>query len=232
MLADELLDVPLEARLRPAALVVLPRHLVAAVRDLVQATGAKAIELTSLTTDDGDDRPFTAADERDERREMELPADPDAVGNRLDQRSRPPDVVEHRREEREPVGAVAVEVVLEEVADAREVVLQSHALLVRQASAVRLGLPFAFGEQRVDSRVRVARGRRVARVEIDVEADRTPLLRVELSKLAEAFPAHRFGHHQSFPGRAAILCAWPARSSRSDAEVRDGQLYLCGSLVA
>ena len=94
------------------------------VGDLVQPAGPQAIELTSLTTDDRDDRSFTAADERHERREMELSADPDAVGNRLDERARPPDVVEAGGEDREPVGAVADEVVLEEVADAREVLLQ------------------------------------------------------------------------------------------------------------
>jgi hypothetical protein len=126
---------------------VLPGHLVATVRDLVEPPRAEQVELTSLSADDGDEGSLTAADERNERRKVEFPTDPDAVGNRFDERARPPDVVEPRGEDREPVGAVAVEVVLEEVTDAREVLLQRHALLVRQAPTVRLGPPLALVEQ-------------------------------------------------------------------------------------
>ena len=72
MLRDELLDVPLEAGLRPAALVVPARHVVRTVDDLVQPPGAEPEQVAALAADDGDDRSLAAADERNERREVEL----------------------------------------------------------------------------------------------------------------------------------------------------------------
>ena len=83
MLADELLDVALEARLRPPALVVLARDLVGPVGDLLEPPARQAESSPALAADDRDDRSFSAADERHERRQVELAADADPVRHRL-----------------------------------------------------------------------------------------------------------------------------------------------------
>jgi hypothetical protein len=178
---------------------VLAGNLVAAIRDLVEAARAKAVQVAALAPYERHQRALPAADERHERREMEVSADPHAVGHRLDERARPPHVVEPRGEHREPVGAVAVEIVLEEGANPREVVLQADPLVVRETAAIRLRPPLALVEQRAEARVCVTGRRRDARVEVHVEADRTPLLRLELGKLPKPVPGHRFGHQPPFP---------------------------------
>ena len=68
-----LLDVPLVARLRPPALVVLPGLLLALVDDLLEPAGAQTEDLPALAADEGDERSVAAADERDERRERRGP---------------------------------------------------------------------------------------------------------------------------------------------------------------
>jgi hypothetical protein len=161
--------------------------------------------LPALAAEERDDRALAAADERDERREVELPADPDAVGHRLDQRARPPDVVHSGREDRDAVRTIALELVGEVVADPREVVLQRDPLVMREPPVVRLRMALAVGEQRTHPGRGVAGGRSRLRIEVEVEADRATLLRPELRELAEPVPAHRLGHVDSFPIRAAIL---------------------------
>src|SRR5918996_1905698 len=54
MLGGEPVDMPLHARLRPAALVVPPRLLLGAVDDLVQLARAEPVDLAALAPDDGD----------------------------------------------------------------------------------------------------------------------------------------------------------------------------------
>ena len=136
VLVDELLDVPLVAALRPAALVVLPGRLVVVLGDLLEPAGAEAVQLSLFAPDDRDDRPVPAAHERDERRKVEVTADLRAVPDRLRQRERPPEVVEPGREDREALGAVSLEVVVEPGCDPLEVGLQGGALLVGQIGPV------------------------------------------------------------------------------------------------
>ena len=215
MLGDELFDVPLEPGLRPATLIVAAGHLFGAVGDLVEPPCVQPEEVSALTADDGDERTVAAAHERHERRKVELASDVDAVRHGLDQRSRPPHVVEARREHREAARAVAVELVGEPLADSLEVLSQPDALVVRQPAVVLRGVALAVVQQGAHPSGDVAGGRRRARVEIDVEADRAALLCSELRQLAEPIPAHRFGHAGSFPVKAAILVVWGRKSSRS-----------------
>src|SRR5262245_45798371 len=216
VLGDELLDVPLEAGLRPAALVVTARHIVGAVDELVEPPRAETEQLTALAADERDDRALAAPDERDERGEMKLTADPHAVRHGLDQRARPPDVVHPCQEDGNTARSVALELVGEVVADSGEIVLEADPLIVRQPAVVRLRVALALGEQCVDPRGRVARCRSGLRVEVEVEADRATLLRAELRELAEPVPAHGLGHVQSFPIGAAILRVCLRSSTRSD----------------
>ena len=180
---DELLDVALEASLRPAALVVPAGNLVAAVDDLVEPARAQPEELAALAPDEGDDRALAAADERHERRDVELLADVDPSGTARSERDRPPDVVKACGEDGQPLRAVAIELVREALADTLEVLLERDALVVCQAVTVDPQVALALVEQRADSGVDVVRGRRLARVEVDVEADRAPVLRPELRQL-------------------------------------------------
>src|SRR5205807_1104144 len=84
----ELVDVTLEARLRPAALVVPRRLLVEALGDLVQPAAAQLVDVAALTAHDGDERAVTTRDERHERRHVELGTDAHAVAARKPASSR------------------------------------------------------------------------------------------------------------------------------------------------
>src|SRR5947209_8049966 len=108
MLVDERFDVPLVARLRPAALVVAPGRLVELVDELLEPAGAEDVDRSALAADDRNQRSVPPTDERDERREEELPADGDLVGHRIAERQCPPCVVEPGAEERDAARAVAV----------------------------------------------------------------------------------------------------------------------------
>src|SRR5436305_96321 len=55
MLADEVLDVAAVARLRPAALVVLPRRLLGVVGQLDELAAAQAVDLAPLAPDERDE---------------------------------------------------------------------------------------------------------------------------------------------------------------------------------
>src|SRR5205807_8841621 len=88
---DDRLDVPLVPPLRPAALVVTPRHVVALVGELDQAPGFEPEQPAALPTDDGDDCALPTADERNQRREVELRADLDHVDDRPRGRQRGPE---------------------------------------------------------------------------------------------------------------------------------------------
>ena len=67
MVLDARLDVALEPRLRPAALVVAARLLLEVVGDLLQAAAAEPEQLSLLAPDEGDDRPVAAPKQRHER---------------------------------------------------------------------------------------------------------------------------------------------------------------------
>src|ERR1043166_3603577 len=69
-----------------------------------------------------------------------------------------------------------------------------------------LRLDFALVDQRVHSNGRITGGRRDARVEIDVDADRAAVLRAEPRHLAAPVPAHRCSRQRLPYRKAAIVC--------------------------
>ncbi len=77
----ELVDVALEARLRPAALVVSARLLLAQVPGLLEPSGPEPVEASPLAVHDRHERAVAAADERRQRREVELALELDPVGH-------------------------------------------------------------------------------------------------------------------------------------------------------
>ena len=115
VLRDELLDVPLVARLRPAALVVPSRLLLGPVDDLLEPAAAEPEDLPALAPDERDERAVVAADERRERREVEAAAD---VARRRAPARRPATgrTEVAGNEHGEPARAVAIELVVEELA--------------------------------------------------------------------------------------------------------------------
>jgi hypothetical protein len=61
MVVDELVDVPLEARLRPPALVVAPGRLVRLLDELLEAPRAEPVDVAALAPDEDDERALAAA---------------------------------------------------------------------------------------------------------------------------------------------------------------------------
>ena len=118
MILDELLDVPLVARLRPAALVVAARLLVEQLLEFLQPPVRQAIEVAALPADGRNDHAVAAADEGHQRGEVERLADLDEIGHALAQGQRHPESIEPCAKESKPVGAVATELRLEVVAQA------------------------------------------------------------------------------------------------------------------
>ena len=94
VIAGELVDVPLVASLRPAALVVTSRLLLGQVRERLEPAVRELEEQAALAVDDGDDRSLAAAEQRNERREVEVRADAHAVRHRLAQSVDAPELVE------------------------------------------------------------------------------------------------------------------------------------------
>ena len=76
VLGRELVDVALEARLRPATLVVSARLLLAQVGGLLEPAASQAIERPALPVDDRHERAVAATDEGRERRHVEVRARP------------------------------------------------------------------------------------------------------------------------------------------------------------
>src|SRR5256885_13805055 len=66
---DDLVDVALVARLRPAALVVSPGYVLGLVCDLDESPAAQAEHLAALAADRGDEDPVAPPDQPGERRE-------------------------------------------------------------------------------------------------------------------------------------------------------------------
>jgi thioredoxin reductase (NADPH) len=194
VLPDERLDVTLVTGLRPASLVVLAGLLLGVVGELLQSSAAEPIELPAFAADDEDKGALPAPNERNERREVERAAHLHLVGHGLGERERPPDVVEARGEDREPVGAVPFELPRIEVTDALEVCPQADTLVVRQVAAVRAFALRRLVEERMEPRDGVGGRRGQSRVEAQIEADRTALLRLEASQVTKLVPGDRACH--------------------------------------
>ena len=99
------------------------------------------------------------------------------------------------REDGEAVRAVPVELAVEEPLEPLEVGLQPGANLVGEIGPRRAVRLRRLVEQRVHPRRRVTRSRDAARVEIEIEADRAPVLGPERRKLAQTVETdHRCRH--------------------------------------
>ena len=137
MLGDELLDVPTEPRLRPAALIVLSRLLLRAVDDFVQPSAAQLEDLAALAVHERDEGAVAVPCEIDERRQPELAAEVHVVRHRSRQWQHPPEVIGARDEDRDTTRAVAVELATPPLPDPLEVAADGDLLVVRPPAAVR-----------------------------------------------------------------------------------------------
>src|SRR6266540_2398335 len=206
VLADDVLDVALVVRLRPAALVVPARSLLGPVGELDELPRAEVVDLAALTAHERDEDTLATADEPGEGREIQLGADLHLVLERLRDGDGAPEVVERGREDGEAADAVAVEVVVEPAADPLDVRLQRLARRVPKRALAPGELAFRLGEQRLHLRLRVAGGRDVPWIEIQVNADRAAVLGAESGQLPELVPGDRPCHvHVSACPRRAIL---------------------------
>src|ERR671937_2242917 len=194
VLLDELLDVPLVARLRPAALVVTARLLLEMLLELLQPTGPQTVQIAALAPDEGDDRAFATPHEGHERREVERPPDLDRVPHRLAQGQVVPDVVETGAKDRVAARALAAELLREEPAEPLDIPPQPFPLLVRQLRPAGSVGAVDLVEQGVRAAGGVPGGGRDAGVEIEVEADRAALLRPQPCEVAQAVPRDARGH--------------------------------------
>ena len=192
-----------DAGLRPPALVVAAGDLVGAVSDLYQVSRMQAVEPALLSADHGNERAVGPADERHQRRKVELGAHADGVGHALRKRQHAPEGVEPGGEHRHARGAVAVELALEVVLQALEVGQQRLPALVSETCAsVSLGLR-ALVEECVDARPDIADVRSDARAQIDVEADHATPGCPHRRQLTKDVPADRGRCHS--PLRTSIL---------------------------
>ena len=145
------------------------------------------VDLALLATHQRYERTFAAADEGDERREVEALADLDPVGHGIGQREREPEVVRAGAEDGDAVRPVPVELDRQVLLQPLDVRLQPLAGGVARAAR---GVLMRLVDQRAHARLGVARGRRVAGVEIEVEADRAAVLGLEIGQLTQAVPVH------------------------------------------
>src|SRR5919197_1975368 len=176
-----------------------PVLLVELLDELLEPAGPEPIELSPLPPDDGDQRPFAAADERHQRREVERAPDANEIRHALAQRQRLPDVVEPRAEDGVTTRALAAELLRKERAQTGGVSSKTLLLLVRQLGPVgRLGAHDLVDEG-VHAARRVARGRRDARIEVEVEADRASVRGAERREIAQALPGHSRRHRLCLP---------------------------------
>ena len=171
-------------------------------------------------SDDGDEGAVPAPEQRHERREQEVVGDARRVGHGRRQREDAPDVVQPGREHGEPVGAVPVELAVEEPLEPLEVGLQPAAHLVREIGprrAVRLRREV---EQRVHARRRVAGRRDAARIEVEVEADRAAVLGPERRQLAQTVEADHRCRHIALSAWPGPILSFPGRSARNTSGLR------------
>jgi hypothetical protein len=181
---DDRLDVPLVPCLRPAALVVLPRHLGRLVGQRRELPRAKPVDVAALAADVRDERAVPAAGDPHERREVELRRDPRVVLDRPRQLERDEEVVEPGGEDGDAADTLAAELALEPGADPLEVRLERPALVVPERAPALVELAIRAREQRPRACREIAGGRHLARVEAHVQAHRTTLLRPEGGELA------------------------------------------------
>ena len=172
---------------------------------LLQATVVQPVDVPALAADDGDKRTLASAHERHEWGDVQARTHLDEVGHALAQRERPPDVVEPRAEDGEAVGAVAIELLLEEGTEPLTVFAQTLLLLVRELWPAGRFRAVDLVEERVHPRRRVACGGGVARIQVEIEADRAAVLRPKPCEVPEAVPRHCRGHYVSLRRKAAIL---------------------------
>ncbi len=199
---DEGFDVALVVRLRPAALIVASRLLLGVVGERGEPPALQEIQLPLLPADQRHERTLPATHERHERREVEGPADLDFVGDGVRQCERRPEVVETGAEDGDAVRSVAIQLLGQIVRDALEVGLQSLACgVARRPRRCLAGLV----EQRPDAGLHVTRRRRDARIEIDVNTDRTTVRGLEGRELPQAVPAHRRRHMPLSPTRTGTI---------------------------
>ena len=118
VLLDELLDVALVAPLRPAALIVLSRHLVAVVGDLLEPPVGEPEDPAPLAIQLRDERLPLGRHERQERGERELAVGLDVVLDGVRHGHDAPEVLAGRDEHSHAERAVAVELGVGPLADA------------------------------------------------------------------------------------------------------------------
>ena len=200
VLVGELVGVALKARLRPAALVVAPRLLLRVVGEVLEPSAAEPVEAPLLAAHDEDEGTLAPADQRHEWGEVEALAHTNVVRNDLSERERPPDVVEPGAEDGQPVGALPLELRLEVAPDALEVVAQGEPLLVRQLALVGPVILGRLVQQRVQARVCVPGRMKETGIEVEIEADRNPLLGLETGEIAQLVPGDGSCHRSPLVG--------------------------------
>ena len=127
---DDRLDVPLVARLRPAALVVAAGDVCRLVRERDQLAGAESIDVATLASDVRHERAVAVSDEANERREVELLRDAGLVVDRPRQRQRQEEVVALRAEQGHATNPLSAELVAEPALDPLEIPRKSLTLVV------------------------------------------------------------------------------------------------------
>jgi len=156
--------------------------------------GPSGVTLPALATDGSDEQVVAPPYEPGERREVELARDLHVVLDRLGERQRAPEVVEAGREHADAPGAVAVEAVVEPRGDALEIRLERFPLGAGQLALALVELPLGCGEDRVHPRLDRSGRRGLARIEVDVQADRAPVLGAKPCEFTELVPAERPCH--------------------------------------
>src|SRR5207302_10509066 len=104
---------------------------------------------------------------------------------------------------------------VEELADAAEVGAQRLALLPGEL-AIRLRPLLAIVQQRVDPSRGIDRSRRLARIEIEVQADRAAFLGAKRGELSEPVPADSCRHVASLAGKRRFYAACASSPSATD----------------
>jgi hypothetical protein len=197
---SELVDMTLVVRLRPAALIVPPRHVrVAQVGDLLDRAVLDPVQRATPPVDDRDERRLPERHRCDERYEVELIVDVRRVADRRRQRQDLPQATCRRGEERQSADALTIELAVHEAVDPLHVGVETGAILVRE--------PVPRGthgrEQRGRPRHDVAPVQRGSRVQLDVEADCGPNGRVHPGQRAEQLPRDP-RHSQCVPVSARV----------------------------
>src|SRR5512133_2283899 len=205
MPVDDRLDVPLVARLRPAALVVAAGYVRRLVRERDQLSGAEPIDVPALASDVRDERAVAVSDEADERREIELLRDAGLIIDRPRQWQRQEEVVVLRAEHGHTTNTLSAELAAEPALDSLEIPRESLPLVVRERGALLVELALGPREQRPNVRAQIPRGRHDARIESDVEAHRAAVLRTEGRELAQLLPRDRSGHLARLPSVTILI---------------------------